>query len=130
MTIILICTSECLPHIPVFLLAVTEEVSKVAGVDVRADGDEEMLIELKGTWELLWQLPHALQELIDDRRLLFRIAVQVSIPTPPFKGQVKVLGKFRLWLGLLHEYNQNLEKKKKTKGVTLANTSVGVLMLT
>lgn len=50
---ILICTSECLPHIPAFLLAVTEKVSKMAGVGVRADGDEEMLIELKGTWELL-----------------------------------------------------------------------------
>lgn len=50
---ILICTSERLPHIPAFLLAVPEKVSKMAGVDVGADGDEEMLVELKGTWELL-----------------------------------------------------------------------------
>lgn len=45
-----------------------------------ADGDEEVLVELEGTRELLRQLPHALQELIDDRRLLLRIAVQVSVP--------------------------------------------------
>lgn len=75
-----ICSPECPPHIPALLLAVTQKVSKMAGVDMRADGDEEMLIELKGTWELLRQLPHTLQELIDDRRLLLRIAVQVSVP--------------------------------------------------
>lgn len=56
----------------------------MAGVDVRADGDEEMLVELKGTWELLRQLPHALQELIYDWRLLFRITGQVSVPAGKF----------------------------------------------
>lgn len=52
----------------------------MAGVDVRVYGDEEALVELKGTWELLGQLPHTLQELVDDRRHLFRISVQVSVP--------------------------------------------------
>lgn len=50
-----------------------------------ADGDEEMLVELKGTWELLRQLPHALQELVYDWRLLFRITGQVSIPAGTFR---------------------------------------------
>lgn len=90
--VILIRASARQPHIPAFLLAVAEKVSKMAGVDMRADGDEEMLIELKGTWKLLRQLPHTLQELIDDGRLLFRIAVQVSIPEGSYHhpgGQVK-----------------------------------------
>lgn len=52
----------------------------MAGVDVCVYGDEEALVELKGTWELLGQLPHTLQELVDDRRHLFRIPVQVSVP--------------------------------------------------
>lgn len=77
----------------------------MAGVDVCADGDEEMLIELKGTWELLRQLPHTLQELIDDRRLLLRIAVQVSIPA------VRLEGKFRLTLRFTHKENQISRKR-------------------
>lgn len=39
--------------------------------------DEKPLIELKGTGELLHQLPHALQELINDGRHLFRVSYQV-----------------------------------------------------
>lgn len=36
------------------------------------NGDEESLIELEGTGELLGELPHAFQQLIDDgRRLLW-----------------------------------------------------------
>lgn len=79
MYILYVCTSV-LPHIPAFLLAVAQEGPKMAGVDVSVYGDEEALVELKGTRELLGQLPHALQELVDDRRHLFRIAVQVSVP--------------------------------------------------
>lgn len=81
----MICSSECPPHVPAFLWAVPEKVSEMAGVNVCADGDEEMLVELKGTWELLRQLPHALQELVYDWRLLFRITGQVSIPAGKFR---------------------------------------------
>lgn len=52
----------------------------MAGVDVCVYGDEEALVELKGTGELLGQLPHTLQELINDGRHLFRISIKVSIP--------------------------------------------------
>lgn len=44
------------------------------------NGDEEPLIELKGTGELLHELPHALQELIDDGRHLFGVSDQVVAP--------------------------------------------------
>lgn len=81
----MMCSSECPPHVPAFLWTVPKKVSKMAGVNVRADGDEEMLVELKGTWELLRQLPHALQELVYDWRLLFRITGQVSIPAEKFR---------------------------------------------
>lgn len=76
-----------LPHVPAFFLAVTQEGPKMAGVDVCVYGDEEALVELKGTRELLGQLPHTLQELVDDRRHLFGISVQVSVPagTPQYK---------------------------------------------
>lgn len=84
----MICSSECPPHVPAFLRTVPEKVSKMAGVNVCADGDEEMLVELKGTRELLRQLPHALQELVNDWRLLFGITGQVSIPAGKFRVRV------------------------------------------
>lgn len=37
------------------------------------NGDEEPLVELEGTGELLRELPHAFQQLIDDGRHLFRV---------------------------------------------------------
>lgn len=37
------------------------------------NGDEESLIELEGTGELLAELPHAFQQLIDDGRRLLRV---------------------------------------------------------
>ncbi|KAF3838021.1 hypothetical protein F7725_009789 [Dissostichus mawsoni] len=49
----------------------------MAGVDVAVNGDEEPRVELKGTGELLHELPDALQELVDDRRDLFRVSLQV-----------------------------------------------------
>lgn len=75
----------------------------MAGVDVGVYGDEEALVELKGTWELLGQLPHTLQELVDDRRHLFRISVQVSVPAgtqfrpdcPPQKTLTLYVGCYR-----------------------------------
>lgn len=70
----------CVPHIPSFLLAVAQEGPVLTGVDVRVNGDEKALVELKGTWELLRQLPHTLQKLIDDRRHLLGISIQVGIP--------------------------------------------------
>lgn len=69
-----------LPHIPAFLLTVAQEVSKMTGVNVCVYGDEEALVELEGTRELLGQLPHTLQELINDGRHLLRISIQVSVP--------------------------------------------------
>lgn len=68
------------PQIPAFLLAVPQEGPKMARVDMCVNGDEEAFVELKGTGELLRQLPHTFQELVNDRRHLFRISVQVSIP--------------------------------------------------
>lgn len=41
------------------------------------NGDEEPLVELKGTGVLLHELPHTLQELIDDGRYLFRVSYLV-----------------------------------------------------
>lgn len=41
------------------------------------NGDEEPLVELKGTGELLHQLPDAFQELINDWRNLFRVSDQM-----------------------------------------------------
>lgn len=69
-----------LPHIIPFLLAIAQEGPILRRVDVCVYGDEKALVEFKGTWELLRQLPDTLQELIDDRRHLFRISIQVSIP--------------------------------------------------
>lgn len=47
---------------------------------MRVDGDEETLVELEGTWKLLRELPHTLQELVHDGGHLFRISIQVGIP--------------------------------------------------
>lgn len=77
--IVYMCMSV-LPHIPAFLLAVAQEGPILTGVDVCVYGDDEALVELKGTWELLRQLPHTLQELIDNWRHLFRISIKVGIP--------------------------------------------------
>lgn len=41
------------------------------------NGDEEPRVELKGAGELLHELPDAFQELVDDRRDLFRVSLQV-----------------------------------------------------
>lgn len=41
------------------------------------NGDEEPLVELKGTGELLRELPHAFQQLIDDGGRLSRVPHQV-----------------------------------------------------
>lgn len=41
------------------------------------NGDEESGVELKGTGELLHELPHTLQELVDDGRDLFGVSDQV-----------------------------------------------------
>lgn len=68
------------PHVPSFLLAVSQEGPELAGVHVIVDGDQEALVELKGAGELLGQLPHALQELVYDWRDLLGIPVQVSVP--------------------------------------------------
>lgn len=38
------------------------------------NGDEEPLVELEGTGELLHELPHALQKLVDDGRHLFGVS--------------------------------------------------------
>lgn len=37
------------------------------------NGDEEPLVELEGTGELLHELPHAFQQLINDGRHLFGV---------------------------------------------------------
>lgn len=42
--------------------------------------EQEALVELKGTRELLHQVPHALQELVDHRRHLLGVTLQVSVP--------------------------------------------------
>lgn len=68
------------PHVPALLLAVSQEVPVLAGVDVCVNGQEEALVELKGTRELLRQLPHTLQELVDDGGHLLRVSIQVGIP--------------------------------------------------
>lgn len=44
------------------------------------DGHQEALVELEGAGELLRQLPHTLQELVQDRGHLLRVAVQVGVP--------------------------------------------------
>ena len=46
-----------------FLLTISEKVPELAGVNVLVDLDETRFIELEGLWELLGQVPHALQEL-------------------------------------------------------------------
>lgn len=56
------------------------------------DGDKEVLIVLKGTGELLRQLPYTFQKLINDWRHLFWIPIQVSIPemiTPHILQNIK-----------------------------------------
>lgn len=53
-----------LPQISSLLLAVTNEVAIVTGIYVVVDANKKLLIVLKGTWELLHELPHTLQELI------------------------------------------------------------------
>lgn len=44
------------------------------------NGDEKPLVELEGAGELLHQLPHTLQKLIDDRRHLLWVSNQVITP--------------------------------------------------
>ena len=46
-----------------FLLTISEKVPELAGVNVLVDLEETRFIELEGLWELLGQVPHALQEL-------------------------------------------------------------------
>ncbi len=41
------------------------------------NGDEEPFVELKGTGELLHELPHALQQLINNGRYLFGVTHQM-----------------------------------------------------
>lgn len=53
------------------------------------NGDEEPLIELEGTGELLHQLPHTLKELIDDWRYLLGISNQVVAPGEGGVGMVR-----------------------------------------
>lgn len=61
-------------------LVVPQEVSKLTGVHVLVDLDEEPLAELEGLRELLRQLPHTLQELGEDGRYLLRVAIQLVTP--------------------------------------------------
>ena len=44
---------------------------------------QEALVELEGTGELLGQLPQDLQELVQDRGDLPGVPVQVPVPGPP-----------------------------------------------
>lgn len=71
---------HCSPKIPSLLLAVAQEVAVLAGVHMHVQLEQEALIELEGTWELLHQLPHTLQELVDHWRHLLRVTLQVSVP--------------------------------------------------
>lgn len=58
-----------------FLLAVTQEIPELAGVDVMLYMDEEPLIELKGTRKLFHQLPNTLDELVNNRGYLLWISI-------------------------------------------------------
>lgn len=64
-----ICSLYILP----FFLAVPNEVPKLARVYMIVDFQQESVIELERTWELLHQLPEALNELGEHRRHLFGV---------------------------------------------------------
>lgn len=68
------------PHVSALLLTVPQEAAELTGVHVRAHGDEEALVELEGTRELLGQLPHTLQELVHDGGHLLGVPIQVGVP--------------------------------------------------
>jgi len=68
------------PQLQPLALVVADKVAVLAGVGVVVDGDEEPLVELEGTGELIHQLPHTLQELVHDRRHLLGVPVQVVAP--------------------------------------------------
>lgn len=57
-----------------------EEVAELAGVDVVMDLQEEPLVELKRTGELLQELPDALHELGEDRGYFLGVTIQMATP--------------------------------------------------
>lgn len=57
-----------------------EEVAKLAGIDVVMDLQEEPLVELKRTGELLQELPDALHELGEDRGHFLGVTIQMATP--------------------------------------------------
>lgn len=65
------------PELSPLPLVVADEVPELAGVDVAVNRDQEILVVFEGAGELLHQLPHALQELIDNRRHLFGVSRQL-----------------------------------------------------
>ena len=74
-------TRQCLcisPFVSSLLLAVADEVAIVTGIDVMMERDEEPLVVLKGTGELLHQLPDHLQELVNDWCHFFGIPMDVT----------------------------------------------------
>lgn len=72
--------TKVIPFISPFLLTVSQEGTKLIGVDVIVESDQELLVELEGRWELDHHLPHTLQELGEDWGRLAHIPRQVTIP--------------------------------------------------
>ena len=62
-------------------LVVAQESTKLAGVDVIMEGDEEVLVELKRCWELDHDLPDTVQELCENWRGFPNLPCQVTTPT-------------------------------------------------
>lgn len=68
--------SELLP----LLVAGAQEVTKLAGINMVMDLQQEALAELEGAGELLHQLPHTLHKLCEHWGHLFGVPIQVATP--------------------------------------------------
>ena len=68
------------PFIYSFLFTVSQEGTKLVGVDVIVESNQELLVELKGCGKLYHHLPHTLEELGKDGRGLTHVPSQVTVP--------------------------------------------------
>lgn len=75
------------PELRPLLVAGAQEVSKLAGIDVVMDLQQEALAELEGAGELLHQLPHTLHKLGEHRGHLLGVPIQVATPREVQKAE-------------------------------------------
>lgn len=67
-------SSACLP----LSCATSQKGPELRSISMFKEQHQKALVEFKGAWELAKDLPHAVQEEQEDRRLLAKLAVRVG----------------------------------------------------